>query len=66
MRSAWTGDEADAAIARYDGFGRDLALRIYTTRLLGRIHVWFCMVEEIRRSRRAPRISTAMPSTSFV
>src|SRR6201995_2685302 len=36
MRSAWTDDEADAAIARYDSFGRDLALRVYTTRLLGR------------------------------
>ena len=35
MRSAWTGDEAEAAIARYDSFGRDLALRVYTTRLLG-------------------------------
>src|SRR6201995_3914989 len=35
MRSAWTDGEADAAIARYDSFGRDLALRVYTTRLLG-------------------------------
>src|ERR1700736_535947 len=35
MRSAWTGDEAEAAIARYDGIGRDLALRVYTSRLLG-------------------------------
>src|ERR1700759_2809492 len=35
MRSAWTDGEADAAIARYDGLGRDLALRVYTTRLLG-------------------------------
>jgi rhamnose utilization protein RhaD (predicted bifunctional aldolase and dehydrogenase)/NAD(P)-dependent dehydrogenase (short-subunit alcohol dehydrogenase family) len=36
MRSAWTDGDADAAIVRYDGFGRDIALRVYTTRLLGR------------------------------
>jgi rhamnose utilization protein RhaD (predicted bifunctional aldolase and dehydrogenase)/NAD(P)-dependent dehydrogenase (short-subunit alcohol dehydrogenase family) len=35
MRSAWTDREAEAALTRYAGFGRDLALRVYTTRLLG-------------------------------
>ncbi len=35
MQSAWTDRDADAAMARYAGLGRDLALRVYTTRLLG-------------------------------
>jgi rhamnose utilization protein RhaD (predicted bifunctional aldolase and dehydrogenase)/NAD(P)-dependent dehydrogenase (short-subunit alcohol dehydrogenase family) len=38
MKSGWVDSEAQAAIDRYarDGIGRDLALRVYTTRLLGR------------------------------
>jgi rhamnose utilization protein RhaD (predicted bifunctional aldolase and dehydrogenase)/NAD(P)-dependent dehydrogenase (short-subunit alcohol dehydrogenase family) len=38
MRSGWVDSEAQAAIDRYarDGIGPDLALRVYTTRLLGR------------------------------
>jgi len=36
MRSAWNDRDADAAIARYASLGRDLALRVYTTRLLGK------------------------------
>jgi rhamnose utilization protein RhaD (predicted bifunctional aldolase and dehydrogenase) len=35
MQSAWTDRDADAAVARYANLGRDLALRVYTTRLLG-------------------------------
>jgi rhamnose utilization protein RhaD (predicted bifunctional aldolase and dehydrogenase)/NAD(P)-dependent dehydrogenase (short-subunit alcohol dehydrogenase family) len=35
MQSAWSDRDADAAVARYAGLGRDLALRVYTTRLLG-------------------------------
>jgi rhamnose utilization protein RhaD (predicted bifunctional aldolase and dehydrogenase)/NAD(P)-dependent dehydrogenase (short-subunit alcohol dehydrogenase family) len=37
MKSAWADSDANAAVARYarDGIPRDLALRIYTTRLLG-------------------------------
>src|SRR3982074_2347658 len=35
MQSAWNDSDADAAVATYDGLGRDLALRVYTTRLLG-------------------------------
>jgi rhamnose utilization protein RhaD (predicted bifunctional aldolase and dehydrogenase)/NAD(P)-dependent dehydrogenase (short-subunit alcohol dehydrogenase family) len=37
MRSAWVDREADAMIERYAarGVARDLALRVYTTRLLG-------------------------------
>ena len=35
MQSAWTDRDADAAVARYENLGRDLALRVYTTRLLG-------------------------------
>jgi rhamnose utilization protein RhaD (predicted bifunctional aldolase and dehydrogenase)/NAD(P)-dependent dehydrogenase (short-subunit alcohol dehydrogenase family) len=37
MKSAWVDSEAQAAVARYarDGVARDLALRVYTTRLLG-------------------------------
>src|ERR1700712_1264147 len=35
MQSAWTDREAEAAVARYGSLGRDLALRVYTTRLLG-------------------------------
>src|SRR5262245_33794035 len=38
MKSAWVDSEAQVAIDRYAraGIGRDLALRVYTTRLLGR------------------------------
>ena len=35
MQSAWTNRDADAAVARYENLGRDVALRVYTTRLLG-------------------------------
>jgi rhamnose utilization protein RhaD (predicted bifunctional aldolase and dehydrogenase)/NAD(P)-dependent dehydrogenase (short-subunit alcohol dehydrogenase family) len=35
MQSAWIDRDAEAAIARYANLGRDFALRIYTTRLLG-------------------------------
>jgi rhamnose utilization protein RhaD (predicted bifunctional aldolase and dehydrogenase)/NAD(P)-dependent dehydrogenase (short-subunit alcohol dehydrogenase family) len=35
MQSAWNDGDADAAIALYENLGRDLALRVYTTRLLG-------------------------------
>src|SRR3954452_21197009 len=36
MQSAWNDSDANAAIAAYQNLGRDLALRVYTTRLLGR------------------------------
>ncbi|MEE8477052.1 MAG: hypothetical protein V3S19_01700, partial [Gemmatimonadales bacterium] len=38
MKSAWTDQEADETVARYAGEGvnEDLALRVYTARLLGR------------------------------
>jgi rhamnose utilization protein RhaD (predicted bifunctional aldolase and dehydrogenase)/NAD(P)-dependent dehydrogenase (short-subunit alcohol dehydrogenase family) len=35
MQSTWTDRDADAAVVRYQGLGRDVALRVYTTRLLG-------------------------------
>src|ERR1700712_5978236 len=35
MQSAWNNRDADAAISRYGNFGHDVALRVYTTRLLG-------------------------------
>src|SRR3954468_2219394 len=37
MKSAWVTSDAEAAVARYahDGIARELALRVYTTRLLG-------------------------------
>ena len=35
MQSAWNDSDADVAVARYESLGRDLALRVYTTRLLG-------------------------------
>src|SRR5205809_3351885 len=38
MKSGWVDNEAQAIVDRYakSGIGRDLALRVYTTRLLGR------------------------------
>ncbi|HET9816559.1 MAG TPA: bifunctional aldolase/short-chain dehydrogenase [Xanthobacteraceae bacterium] len=36
MQSAWSDRDADAAVARYENLGRDQALRVYTTRLLGK------------------------------
>src|SRR5712671_7920621 len=36
MKSGWVDSEARAAIDRYAAAGVDLALRVYTTRLLGR------------------------------
>ena len=35
MQSAWIDRDAEAAVARYENLGRDLGLRVYTTRLLG-------------------------------
>ncbi|HUH83435.1 MAG TPA: bifunctional aldolase/short-chain dehydrogenase [Stellaceae bacterium] len=35
MKSLWSDADADRFIARYADHGRDLALRVYTTRLLG-------------------------------
>jgi rhamnose utilization protein RhaD (predicted bifunctional aldolase and dehydrogenase)/NAD(P)-dependent dehydrogenase (short-subunit alcohol dehydrogenase family) len=35
MQSAWIDRDADAAMTRYEKLGRDVALRVYTTRLLG-------------------------------
>jgi len=35
MQSAWIDRDADEAVARYGNLGRDVALRVYTTRLLG-------------------------------
>jgi rhamnose utilization protein RhaD (predicted bifunctional aldolase and dehydrogenase)/NAD(P)-dependent dehydrogenase (short-subunit alcohol dehydrogenase family) len=35
MQSAWSDRDADAAVAGYGHLGRDLALRVYSTRLLG-------------------------------
>ena len=37
MKSLWSDSEADGFVARYAeaGINRDLALRVYTTRLLG-------------------------------
>ena len=35
MKSAWVDRDAEAAVARYASAPRDLALRVYTTRLLG-------------------------------
>jgi len=39
MRSGWVDRDAQATIDHYaaQGVGRDLALRVYTTRLLGRV-----------------------------
>src|SRR3954469_6816887 len=36
MQSAWNDSDAGVAVALYENLGRDLALRVYTTRLLGR------------------------------
>ena len=38
MQNNWSAQDAEAAVAHYgaQGVGRDLALRVYTTRLLGR------------------------------
>ena len=35
MQSAWNDSDAGVAVAAYENLGRDLALRVYTTRLLG-------------------------------
>src|ERR1700688_444650 len=35
MQSAWIDCDAEAAVARYEKLGRDVGLRVYTTRLLG-------------------------------
>jgi rhamnose utilization protein RhaD (predicted bifunctional aldolase and dehydrogenase)/NAD(P)-dependent dehydrogenase (short-subunit alcohol dehydrogenase family) len=35
MQSAWSDRDAEAAVSRYEKLGRDVALRVYTTRLLG-------------------------------
>src|ERR1700752_1019221 len=35
MQSAWSDGDAEAAVSRYEKLGGDVALRGYTTRLLG-------------------------------
>src|SRR3954468_10063215 len=35
MQSLWSDNDAEAMVARYAGISRDLALRVYTSRLLG-------------------------------
>src|SRR5215212_3097622 len=35
MQSEWVDRDAEAVVDRYAGIARDLALRVYTTRLLG-------------------------------
>jgi len=35
MQSAWIDRDAETAVARYEKLGRDVGLRVYTTRLLG-------------------------------
>src|SRR5258707_14737919 len=35
MQSAWSDRDAEAAVARYENLGHDVAMRVYTTRLLG-------------------------------
>src|SRR5665213_4330697 len=35
MQSKWNDRDADAAVSYYQNCGRDVALRVYTTRLLG-------------------------------
>jgi rhamnose utilization protein RhaD (predicted bifunctional aldolase and dehydrogenase)/NAD(P)-dependent dehydrogenase (short-subunit alcohol dehydrogenase family) len=35
MQSNWNDRDAESAVSRYQNLGRDLALRVYTTRLLG-------------------------------
>jgi rhamnose utilization protein RhaD (predicted bifunctional aldolase and dehydrogenase)/NAD(P)-dependent dehydrogenase (short-subunit alcohol dehydrogenase family) len=35
MQSVWNDSDAGVAVAAYENLGRDLALRVYTTRLLG-------------------------------
>ena len=35
MKSEWVDRDAEAVVAHYPGIARDLALRVYTTRLLG-------------------------------
>src|SRR4051812_9647560 len=35
MNSEWADHDAEAVVARYPGIARDVALRVYTTRLLG-------------------------------
>jgi rhamnose utilization protein RhaD (predicted bifunctional aldolase and dehydrogenase)/NAD(P)-dependent dehydrogenase (short-subunit alcohol dehydrogenase family) len=36
MQSAWIDRDAEAAVNAYESLGRDIGLRVYTTRLLGR------------------------------
>jgi rhamnulose-1-phosphate aldolase/alcohol dehydrogenase len=36
MQSAWIDRDAEAAVSAYQNLGRDVGLRVYTTRLLGR------------------------------
>ena len=45
MKSGWVDSDAEAMVANgaKSGIDRDLALRLYTTRLLGRDPNWCCM-----------------------
>jgi hypothetical protein len=53
MRNLWSDRGARAAVKNYraQGVNEDLALRTYTTRLLGVIRAWSSMAAAIRRSK---------------
>ena len=65
MKSLWSDDAAEAMVARYGeaNVGRDLALRVYTSRLLGRRSARSCcMAAATPRSRPVRRTSSATRS----
>ena len=49
MQSTWTDRDADAAIARYENLGRDVALRVYTTLIRSFEGQWFDTVAHAYR-----------------
>ena len=53
MRSLWSDRDAEAIVARYaeSGVATDLALRVYTSRLLGGDPGWCCTGAATPRSR---------------
>jgi hypothetical protein len=57
MQSLWSGADVERMVERYaaEGVGRDLALHVYTSRLLDASLSWSCTAAAIPRSRRSCR-----------
>ena len=56
MENKWKDSSAQAAIEKYSDVHEDIALRVYTSRLIGQILHLFFTAAETHRSSHLPQI----------